>query len=51
MNAIIDKIYTLFIKKAALKAERYKKCGKQEMGVFDIFPFRGKLQDCKRNRY
>ena len=39
------------LKRAAAKAERYKKCGKQEMGVFDIFPFRGKLQDCKRNRY
>ena len=42
----------MFIKKrAAAKAERYKKCGKQEMGVFDIFPFRGKLRDYKRNMY
>ena len=35
----------MFIKKrAVVKAERYKKCGKQEMGVFDIFPSRGKLR-------
>ena len=49
MNTITDKSYVLFIikKGAAMKAERYKKCGKQEMGVFDIFPSRGKLRDCK----